>query len=76
MLRFWTACLALVIAPPAAADGMELKPQCAGMSEGAECWTEIANKPGCYLLNPYYSPPEKVTCREHAPAASLSDKEG
>ena len=36
-------------------------PKCAGMSEGAECWHELANQPGCYSFNPSYAPSMTVT---------------
>lgn len=36
-------------------------PKCAGMGEGAKCWLELANKPGCYVFNPNYKPPETAT---------------
>lgn len=43
-------------------------PKCAGMSEGAECWLELANKAGCYIFIDYYNPPETATwsgaCRD------------
>ena len=39
---------------PAAA----LSPKCAGMSKGAACWWELTNKPGCYIFDPYYNPPQ------------------
>ena len=31
-------------------------PKCAGMTKGAECWIELANKPGCFFFYPHYSP--------------------
>ena len=36
-------------------------PMCAGMSKGSECWNELANKPGCYIFDGYYNPPETAT---------------
>ena len=36
-------------------------PKCAGMSEGAECWQGLANQPGCYFFNTYYTPLETNT---------------
>ena len=38
-----------------------LSPKCAGMSKGAKCWLELANKPGCYMFRSYYRPPETAT---------------
>ena len=38
------------------------------MSEGAECLFELADRPGCYIFNPYYNPAETATwsgaCRD------------
>ena len=60
-----------LLVPPAlqgrdAAAG--LSPKCSGMSKGAECWLELADRPGCYIFDPYYSPPETATwsgaCRD------------
>ena len=31
-------------------------PKCAGMSSGATCWKELANKPACYVFRSYYNP--------------------
>ena len=40
----------------------EVEPKCSGMAEGAEnCWKEISNQPGCYLLNDVYYPDQTVT---------------
>lgn len=39
----------------------QLSPKCAGMSKGAKCWLELANRPGCYIFDHYYSPPETTT---------------
>ena len=36
--------------------GPETGPKCAGMSEGAKCWHELANQPGCYFFETYYLP--------------------
>ena len=36
-------------------------PMCAGMSKGSECWNELTNRPGCYIFDPYYDPPETAT---------------
>ena len=36
-------------------------PKCAGMGKGARCWNELANKPGCYIFDPNYNPPETAT---------------
>ena len=33
-----------------------LSPKCAGMQEGASCWIELANKPGCYIFVARYNP--------------------
>ena len=41
--------------------GPETGPKCAEMSEGAECWHELANQPGCYSFNPRYVPSMTVT---------------
>ena len=36
-------------------------PKCAGMDEGAKnCWKELSNQPGCYLLNDVYYPDQTV----------------
>ena len=32
-----------------AAPGAVLEPKCSGAAEGAECWMELANMPGCYV---------------------------
>ena len=42
-------------------DAAALSPKCAGMSKGAECWNELANKPGCYIFDTDYNPPETTT---------------
>ena len=36
-------------------------PKCAGMSEGAECWLELADKPGCHVFVTYYDPLRTTT---------------
>ena len=41
--------------------GPETGPKCAGMSEGAKCWHELANQPGCYRFSPGYVPSMTVT---------------
>ena len=38
-----------------------LSPKCAGMGKGAKCWNELTNKPGCYIFDPYFNPPETAT---------------
>ena len=46
MLRFWTACLALILAPLAAADGKELKPKFGDI--GGVFYTEVSeNREAC-----------------------------
>ncbi len=32
------------------------EPQCLGLAEGAQCWMELANQPGCYVWDEYYDP--------------------
>ena len=32
------------------------EPLCGGRPEGAQCWIELANQPGCYLWDEYYDP--------------------
>ncbi len=39
----------------------QLSPKCAGMGKGAKCWLELANRPGCYIFDMHYSPPETAT---------------
>lgn len=39
----------------------QLSPKCAGMGKGAKCWLELANRPGCYIFDQYYNPPETTT---------------
>ena len=46
-----------------------------GMSKGSECWNELANKPGCYIFNLYYDPPETATW-SGACAGGLADGKG
>ncbi len=36
-------------------------PKCAGMSGGAKCWLELANKPGCYFFEIRYHPSKTAT---------------
>ena len=36
-------------------------PKCAEMGEGAKCWHELPNQPGCYFFNRRYTPSETVT---------------
>ena len=31
-------------------------PKCAGMGKGAECWWELADRPGCHVFTSYYNP--------------------
>ena len=38
-----------------------LTPKCAGMSEGAECWKQTADKPGCYVWDGHLYPNQTVT---------------
>ena len=38
--------------------------KCEGKEEGAVCWKEIANRPGCYLLDDSYSADQTVTWSE------------
>jgi len=38
-----------------------LSPKCPGMRKGARCWNELSNKPGCYIFDPNYEPPETAT---------------
>ena len=43
-------------------------PTCAGMDKGAECWLELAGRPGCHIFDDSYDPPETATgsgaCRD------------
>ena len=39
----------------------QLSPKCPGMRKGARCWNELSNKPGCYIFDPNYEPPETAT---------------
>ena len=61
-------------AAPAAADstpralassdvrpGAALEPKCAAMEEGAECWMELADEPGCYVWEDHNFPEQTVT---------------
>ena len=41
--------------------GPETGPKCAGKSEGAKCWLELANHPGCYFFDFYYMPSATAT---------------
>lgn len=36
-------------------------PLCEGQDAGATCWRELSNKPGCIVLDGYYSPDRPVT---------------
>ena len=47
--------------PQTRTPAAHLSPKCAGMGKGAKCWLELANKPGCYIFDPYYDPPETAT---------------
>ena len=38
-----------------------LEPNCAGKPEGAKCWKEIANRPGCYIWDGHYIPTQTVS---------------
>ncbi len=38
-----------------------LSPKCAGMGKGAKCWNEVSNRPGCYIFDLSYNPPETAT---------------
>lgn len=35
-------------------------PRCEGMAEGARCWQELTNKPGCHVWNPSYYGDETI----------------
>ena len=48
-------------APQSSGSAEHLSPKCAGMGKGAKCWLELANRPGCYVFDPYYDPPETAT---------------
>ena len=48
-------------APQDRAPAASPSPKCAEMGKGAECWLELANKPGCYLFAPYYDPSRTAT---------------
>ncbi len=48
----------LLVPPGSRNAAAALSPKCAGMSKGAECWIEFANRPGCHVFDPYYDPPE------------------
>ncbi len=61
MLRFRATFLMLLLAPLASAGAEAPNPKCAGMSEGAECWIELADRPDCYVFNHYYDPTDTVT---------------
>ena len=37
---------------------------CAGQPEGAECWKELANQPGCYVWDDYHRTDETMTWTE------------
>ena len=43
------------------APAVALAPKCTGAAEGAECWKEIADKPGCHVWNDYFRPDQTVT---------------
>ena len=51
----------LAFAPVSYTTAAALSPKCTGMSKGAECWNELTNRPGCYIFDPYYDPPETAT---------------
>ncbi len=57
-----------LLVPPGRDTAAGPSPKCAGMSNGAECWNELAGRPGCYVFDPYYNPPETATwsgaCRD------------
>ena len=48
----------LLVEPGAQAD---IEPKCTGRQEGAECWKEIANKPGCHVWDDEFYPDQTVT---------------
>ena len=51
-------------APRASSDtepGAALEPECEAMEEGAECWKELADEPGCYVWDNHYFPEQMVT---------------
>ena len=47
-------------APKRSDPAVDLSPKCAGMGKGAECWLELANKPGCHVFA-RYSPGLRMT---------------
>ena len=51
----------LAFAPVSYTTAAALSPKCTGISKGAECWNELTNRPGCYIFDPYYDPPETAT---------------
>ena len=38
-----------------------LEPRCEGRQEGAKCWKEIADRPGCYVWDSYFRPDQTVS---------------
>lgn len=46
-------------AEPSVLDALE--PTCPGQAEGAGCWMELSNHPGCQYWNGHYRPGQSVT---------------
>ena len=45
----------------ARAEAERQRQACEGRSEGAECWRELTDRPGCYVFDHYFEPSESVT---------------
>ena len=61
----------VLLAGPAQAPG----PTCEGVAEGAECWQEIADRPGCHVWN-YHNLPGKLYTWSGSCSGGLAVGEG
>ena len=64
--------------PVAATAEREIRldgPDCRNQPEGAQCWMELANQPGCYVWNPHRQPSETATWTGGC-SAGLADGQG
>ena len=70
---------AAVAAQPGSGDSSQRanapEPNCAGAQEGAECWKETANQPGCYVWDDYLQPSQTVEWSGSCPGG-IADGQG
>ena len=53
-----------------------LEPNCTGMTEGSECWKELANRPGCYIWDSHYYPTQTAEWSGSCSADGIAEGKG